>query len=172
MPDPIHTARLILRNVTPGDAAPITTAVQDPGVYRNVARLAPGQTLEMTLAWLVSNNPDADDLNHVFAITREGTFIGLFGAHRLAARRPFEIGYWLARAAWGQGVMTEAAQAVVDWLDRRGEPALTSGYFRDNPASGRVLQKLGFLPAGRGEVMCLGRGEKVQHVLMARLNPR
>ena len=63
--------------------------------------------------------------------------------------------------------MTEAAEAVVHWLEMRGDHAFTAGHFADNPASGRVLKKVGFLPSGRGRVFSLGRGEASDHINMS-----
>ena len=65
--------------------------------------------------------------------------------------------------------MTEAASALIDWLRQRGERAFVSGYFADNPASGRVLEKLDFMKAGRMPMFCLGRGETVEHFNVARV---
>ena len=88
---------------------------------------------------------------------------------------------WSAIAAKWSGVLpafgeieftvtvTEAADAVLRWLQARGERAFVSGYFADNPASGRVLAKLGFMRAGRHKVFCLGRGEIVDHYDMAQI---
>jgi RimJ/RimL family protein N-acetyltransferase len=62
----------------------------------------------------------------------------------------FELGYWLGKPYWGRGYVSEAAAAVVEyafgWLN---QPALVAGYFVDNPASGRVLEKLGFVETHR-----------------------
>ncbi|MCW3835869.1 GNAT family N-acetyltransferase [Sphingomonas canadensis] len=62
----------------------------------------------------------------------------------------FELGYWLTPSAWGRGYATEAGRAMIaaarDSLRLR---RLVSGHFIDNPASGRVLRKLGFKPTGR-----------------------
>jgi hypothetical protein len=61
-----------------------------------------------------------------------------------------ELGYWIARPYWGLGFATEAGRAVVDLaqeslrLDR-----LVAGHFLDNPASGHVLRKLGFVATGQ-----------------------
>ncbi len=164
----IATDRLILRPVQISDARAITDAVQDARVYRNVARIAPGQTLAMTLAWLatVADKPAPND--RVFAITHDGALIGLTGAHRAHARGAFELGYWLHVDAFGHGFATEAARGLISHLEVDGHRAFTSGYFVDNPASGRVLRKVGFLPCGRGQIDCLGRGERVEHILMAR----
>ncbi|HBT36534.1 MAG TPA: hypothetical protein DEB52_11060 [Hyphomonas sp.] len=66
--------------------------------------------------------------------------------------------------------MTEATEALVGWLKQRGERGFVSGYLDDNPASGRVLEKLAFMKADRIKVFCLGRGEMVGHVNMARID--
>jgi RimJ/RimL family protein N-acetyltransferase len=61
-----------------------------------------------------------------------------------------ELGYWIARAYWGLGFATEAGQAVVRLARESLKlPKLVSGHFIDNPASGRVLEKLGFRATGR-----------------------
>lgn len=75
-----------------------------------------------------------------------------------AAPGSAELGYYVARPEWGRGIATEAAAAVL----RHGQAGLglgeiTSGWFADNPASGRVLAKLGFVETGRGERHCLAR---------------
>ena len=75
-----------------------------------------------------------------------------------------EIGYWIARAHWGNGYALEAGRQLIEIARTMGLPRLEAGHFVDNPASGRVLEKLGFHPTGRtvprhscargGEVMC------------------
>lgn len=67
----------------------------------------------------------------------------------------------------GRGIATEAARAVVDFgLEHLGLAGLTSGYFEDNPASGRVLTKLGFIETGRVIRRCLAIGGEVPSVRM------
>jgi RimJ/RimL family protein N-acetyltransferase len=60
-----------------------------------------------------------------------------------------ELGYWLGKEHWGQGIMTEAAKAVVDFafkeipLQRINTQAVI-----ENIGSNKVIQKLGFVPEG------------------------
>jgi RimJ/RimL family protein N-acetyltransferase len=171
MSDTIETDRLVLRPVLPGDADTITEIVGDRRVYTKVARIPPGQTKDQTAHWIAGHTAGrAADTDHIFALTRADTLIGVIGAHRQALTVPFSIGYWLAPDHWGQGLATEAGQGLIDWLDRRGAgKALVAGYFADNPASGRVLRKLGFLPVGREPLYCAGRDRVVDHVNMARI---
>lgn len=170
MTDEIRTERLMLRPVGPGDAGPITHVVQDPNVYRMLASVAPGQSKAQTLGWIAGQSDAATtDREHVRAMILAGELVGVTGAIRKAAGLPFTIGYWLSPPAWGKGLTTEAATALISWLERRGERAFLSGHFADNPASARVLQKLGFMRAGRSKLFSLGRGEAVDHFDMARI---
>jgi RimJ/RimL family protein N-acetyltransferase len=60
-----------------------------------------------------------------------------------------ELGYWIARPYWGQGFATEAGRALLaNARDTLRLKRLDAGHFLDNPASGRVLAKLGFKPTG------------------------
>jgi len=55
-----------------------------------------------------------------------------------------ELGYWIASAMWGRGYATEAGRAVVSYgLTTLGLNRIQSRHFMRNPASGRVMQKLG-----------------------------
>ena len=65
-----------------------------------------------------------------------------------------EVGYWIAKPYWGKGICTEALRLVVDHCFReQGFSTLWGDYFPENPASGRVMEKCGFVDTGR-EVLC------------------
>ncbi len=168
---PKDTTRLRFRAVVPSDSSTVTAAVRDPRVHRMLARVPPDQTRAQTLAWIATHEAARlADTDHVFALMHGEIFAGLIGAHRSASIDPFEIGYWLVPDAWGQGLCTEAGLSLIAWLEQtRGARALVSGYFVDNAASGRVLRKLGFLPAGRWPMFSAGRGELADHFQMARI---
>ena len=80
-----------------------------------------------------------------------------------------EFGYWIARPHWGRGYATEAGRAVIAAArDTLRIPRLNAGHFLDNPASGRVLQKLGFGPTGQiVPRFSRGRGETAPSRLFA-----
>jgi ribosomal-protein-alanine N-acetyltransferase len=61
-----------------------------------------------------------------------------------------EIGYWLARPFWGQGIMTDAVRTYVRYaFDELGLLKLTAHTFEFNAGSARVLEKNGFKLEGR-----------------------
>lgn len=54
-----------------------------------------------------------------------------------------EIGYALSKEFWGQGIMTEALTAVIDYLKDVGFIRIAARHNVDNPASGKVMLKAG-----------------------------
>jgi RimJ/RimL family protein N-acetyltransferase len=90
--------------------------------------------------------------------TRE--LIGMISLAPAPDGRSAELGYYIARDHWNRGVATEAALAVtVVGFASFGYLKLTSGYHADNPASGRVLAKLGFTVVGTSSRPCLADGK-------------
>lgn len=76
-----------------------------------------------------------------------------------------ELGYWLGRPFWGQGLMTEAAYALLRYaFDVLGVPAVWSGYYDGNDRSRRVQEKLGFVHRHTDEVPCCGEKISVKTV--------
>jgi RimJ/RimL family protein N-acetyltransferase len=77
--------------------------------------------------------------------------LGWCGLFPLDGADEIEIGYRYVRAAWGQGVATEAARAVLaHGFDTLRLPRIVGVTDPDNHASKRVLAKLGMAPIGRG----------------------
>ena len=83
-------------------------------------------------------------------------YLGICGVH---PQRNWECGYWLGKPFWGQGYATEAAgRLVAHAFEDLGADCLSACWYCDNPASGRVLEKLGFRPSGQEKRACLARG--------------
>lgn len=69
-----------------------------------------------------------------------------------------EVGPRVARPYWNQGICTEALRLMIDHIRQTTEiQSLISGHFVDNPASGRVMEKCGFIPTGE-KVIDLDQG--------------
>ena len=89
----------------------------------------------------------------VFALEYQGKVIGSLGIEEyneehypeLAAKPGREIGYVLSKAYWGQGLMPEAVQVVIDWLFNKTQlDFIIVGHFDRNAQSRRVIEKCGF----------------------------
>ncbi|MEK6217360.1 MAG: GNAT family N-acetyltransferase, partial [Boseongicola sp.] len=82
----------------------------------------------------------------MLAVEHQGEFAGVVGC----GGTPPSAMYALHPDHWGQGIATEAMSAFLPELfDRFPLNRMVADHFDDNPASGRVLQKLGFTETGR-----------------------
>ena len=146
-----RTERLLLRPGWPEDAPAVHEAINDRDIVRMLARAPWPYTLKDAEQWL-EFEPDPLHPNFLLFERTAGApvFIGSAGLGK-DDKGQSEIGYWLRRSHWGKGFATEAGRAVVDIARALGHRHLSSGHFTDNPASGRVLRKLGFRPTGKIE---------------------
>jgi RimJ/RimL family protein N-acetyltransferase len=155
----LRTERLILRPFRRTDAAEFARLAGEWAVAAMTSDIPHPFTQKQAIAWL---KPVRGEVR--FAVQREGRLVGGVGFYR----RPSgvaEIGFWLGRPWWGHGYATEATWAVVQYgVRNRNLPGFSSAHFVDNPASGRVLLKLGFQPAGRGYIACTARGYDVEAI--------
>lgn len=141
-----RSERLFLRPAFQEDWAAIKACLEaDQEIVRNLAR-APWPYGEDAARAFVALEQNAR-LPH-FLVTLPGE--GVIGSAGLGGQDGApELGYWIARDYWGQGYATEAAGAVLRIACTLGHHRIIAGHFTDNPASGRVLAKLGFEPTGR-----------------------
>ncbi|MDR3508113.1 MAG: GNAT family N-acetyltransferase [Caulobacteraceae bacterium] len=145
----IETRRLALRAPCMSDATRLALLANDFDIARMTTRMPYPYRQEDAEAFLgrMETLDHAREAAFVIEHEDEGA-IGVIALHPSDSFAP-EIGYWLGRAYWGRGFATEAAAAVLAWTKSRwGRRALVSGHFADNPASGRVLEKAGFLYTG------------------------
>jgi RimJ/RimL family protein N-acetyltransferase len=166
----VRTRRLTLRPGWPEDAPALAQAIDDERIARMLSRVPSPYSVADALAFLALPETIGEPRFLIFEhVGAEAMLVGGIGIHRdeLGER---ELGYWLVPAAWGRGLMTEAGGALVDSLSASlGITRLVSGFFADNPASGRVLTKLGFLPTGDVRARSsLARGALVDCIMMRR----
>jgi RimJ/RimL family protein N-acetyltransferase len=154
---PLETERLCLRQPVERDAEAIIAIVGDWEIARRLARVPHPYTdadVRFFFEHVVPNEP-------TWAIVwrQSCCVIGMIGLSPAADGESAELGYYIARDHWGRGVATEAAQAITRvGLKSFGYRKLTSGYYADNPASGRVLTKLGFTVIGTASRPCMAEG--------------
>ncbi|WP_428969807.1 GNAT family N-acetyltransferase [Sphingomonas sp. Xoc002] len=144
-----RTPRLLLRPAWPEDAAALTQAIGHEAVARMAARVPHPYTIGDAEQWLARPCGPTEPQFLITALDRGGAPELIGGIAIIAGDTGHELGYWLTPAAWGRGYATEAGHAVVA-MARHALPIARLGawHFADNPASGRVLTKLGFRPTG------------------------
>jgi RimJ/RimL family protein N-acetyltransferase len=155
----LETERLLLRPFRRADAAEFARLAGDWAVASMTSDIPYPFSAAQAVAWL---KPVRGEVR--FAIECDRQLIGGAGFYRRASGAA-ELGFWLGRMWWGRGYATEATRAVLhQGLSNARLPGFTSAHFIDNPASARVLAKLGFEPVGRGRIACAARGYDVEAV--------
>ena len=148
----IQTDRLVLRPPEPGDAPCIHRLIGEWEVARMTANVPHPYEDGMAEDWIAKSvrELEAGEAYHV-AVTRSDTpdLIGAVGLGLPEQRAPV-LGYWIGRPYWGQGYATEAAGGLVAFgFDALGVEKVIASVMLENLASGRVLDKLGFVRTGR-----------------------
>lgn len=157
----IETRRLTLRAPLPEDAPRLAQYCNDPEIARMTATMPSPYRLEHATAF-VERAAAADrrtDAPFLIELDDEGVVGGL-GFHR-KGEGPVEVGYWIGRPWWGRGIASEALSGAMRWAAESWKKrVVAAGHFSDNPASGRVLCRAGFLYTGEVRLQAsLGRAE-------------
>jgi len=141
----LQTDRLTLRAFRPADIDAWAEMEADP----EVRRYRGNDPRTRTEAWTAMERGLGQWALRgygLFALERRADrqFLGFAGIlHPVDWPEP-ELGYSLARAAWGSGIATEAAHTARDWaFARHGFPRLASFIIAENTRSIRVAEKLG-----------------------------
>ena len=152
----LETQRLVLRNLKGTDLQAYLRFRNSEFVlrYNAMARQSTEEAEEY-----IRNNLTND--RHV-AIARKDTdaFVGMIYVEQDSLRykaNSLQVSYWLGEPYSAQGVMTEALGALVQHLLSRDDVnSVTARVFADNPGSGKLLRRLGFLQEGRLHQAVLG----------------
>jgi RimJ/RimL family protein N-acetyltransferase len=144
----IETERLILRPSTSADLEAWARLFADAEVVRYIPKsdLTPRERAERSIAsyarmWQL-------DGTGAWVLTRKGEneMLGYSWVAYRADTDEYELGYGIARSAWGQGLVTEAARATVRFaLDHASMERIMAVVVPENAASARVLAHLGFV---------------------------
>jgi RimJ/RimL family protein N-acetyltransferase len=146
-----ETARLILRPFCLDDAPEVRRLAGRREIADTTLAIPHPYPRGAAEAW-IGKHEDQHALGKGtnFAITlRNGSLIGAIGLVIAAEHRRAELGYWIAVDHWGNGYATEAARAVVRYgFETLGLEKIHSCFLARNPASGRVLAKVGMTIEG------------------------
>jgi RimJ/RimL family protein N-acetyltransferase len=157
MSKPIKTRRLVLRELKDSDVPEIARLSGDWDIARMTARIPFPYSEALAREWMSTIAED----EFVRVIMHEGALVGCCG-YILLEDSTAEIGYWVGKPWWGRGFATEAASALVHHCFTRASlKKLTCCHFVDNPASARVIAKLGFKATDSCLAWCDARNEDV-----------
>ena len=123
------------------------TTVHAANLTITEGNIAPSEVLAM-LRGITAGLAAADERPVAWLVSESGVAVAMISFTKRAADGRYEIGYGVAPAHQGQGVMTRALAVLLPLLARQGHHGLTVGTSVDNPASQRVLEKNGFVRTG------------------------
>jgi RimJ/RimL family protein N-acetyltransferase len=153
---------LTLRPGWPEDAPALHAAIAHEVVVSRLGRAPWPYTPDDAAAFLTTPPGPSEVTCLIWSHeAREPQLVGGIGV--AADEGGHELGYWLTPAAWGRGYATEAARVVVDIARHALRlPRLVAAHHLDNPASARVLAKVGFREIARTRRFSRGRGADVE----------
>lgn len=157
MPSAAHTHRVQLRDVAEADLPAIFNNHIDQ-VAIEMAAYPPRDQVAFTAHWTEVIADHSVIKKTIMCDNRVAGYVVSFDrdGHR-------QIGYWLGKEFWGQGIAT---QAVSLFLDHETARPLTAYVAQHNSASIRVLQKCGFAISGRNKAAAVTGGDEVEEVVL------
>jgi len=152
-PPILETERLLLRPLELSDAPDIRRLAGDRAIADTTLNIPHPYEDGMAEEWIAADQPkiQAGELaNAAITLKGSGELIGVIGLTIVPRFERAELGYWIGRPFWGRGYGTEAALAMLDYgftdlsLNR-----IHAAHLTRNPASGRIMQKIGMIHEGR-----------------------
>jgi RimJ/RimL family protein N-acetyltransferase len=143
--------RLLMRPFTLKDAPDVQRLAGDRAIAYTTQNVPHPYEDGMAETWIGSHRERFEKGQFVtFAVAlRDDTLIGAISLHLNQDNERAELGYWIGKPYWGQGYCTEAARAVLQYgFEMLGLNRIHARHLARNPASGRVMQKIGMRHEG------------------------
>ena len=153
----LTTARLLLRACTMADAADMQQLAGDRDIAASTLRIPHPYEDGMAERFMSTHQEDFDQglgVNLAIALrshgSPDGTYLGGIGLTIDQSHDSAEMGYWIGKPYWNQGYGTEAAGAIIRYaFEVLGLNRVYAAHFTRNPASGRIMQKIGMTYEGQ-----------------------
>jgi RimJ/RimL family protein N-acetyltransferase len=143
----LETGRTVMRAFAPTDTPKLAQIGNDPCVARMLMSVTLPWSHEQAQTWVERAVYRGSPGFRVGIYDFDGGLLGMVGIGPLLPNKAPSLMYFLDQEHWGQGFATEAVGAfIAECYTRFDLDRIEAGYFIENPASGRVLEKLGFIP--------------------------
>jgi RimJ/RimL family protein N-acetyltransferase len=156
----LRTQRLVLKPPTGADKHAIVECIGDFEVARWLSNVPHPYALADAEAWIdiVAETLSDEAAGFKLSIFMDDRLIGGVGLNHREGD-VYELGYWLAKAFWGRGIATEAATGLLQHAKQvLPDAKFVAHCMKGNPASSRVLEKLGFRVTGEVDINSLSLG--------------
>lgn len=149
----LTTERLMLRPFAPEDASTVQRLAGYRAVADTTERIPHPYEDGMAEAWIATHAPhfrERKECTYAIVLKDNHQVIGGVSLSLTIAHARGELGYWVGQEFWNRGYCTEAARSIVEYgfsvLDLH---RIQARHLTRNPASGRVIMKLGMQHEGR-----------------------
>ena len=143
----LETERLILRPWTLEDASEFERLITPRAVTDGTLSYphpVPAGWGKERIGTMLERYVAGEHIDFAICTRATGELIGSTGLSIMTRFKRGHLGYWLGVDFWGQGYATEAARAIVQYgFETLGLHRIEAGHYPRNPASGRVLEKIG-----------------------------
>ena len=148
----LETVRLWLRPFRPADAPAVQRMAGDRAIAESTANVPHPYPDGAAEQWIASHPAMwTEGKGATWAIVRkeDDAVAGAIGLRLVTDNRYAELGYWVGREWWSNGYASESAAELVRFaFETLGLNRVMARHFRSNPASGRVMQKIGMIKEG------------------------
>lgn len=149
----LRTERLLLRPFRADDAADVERLAGEREIAVNTATIPHPYPEGAAAEWIAiqaRRQREGEEVAFAVVERESGRLVGAMGLRLIHPHRRAELGYWIGKPYWGRGYATEAARAVLRYgFETLGLNRIHATHFTRNPASGRVMQKIGMTHEGR-----------------------
>ena len=149
----LTTARLLLRPLTAEDAPEVQRlagAREVAATTLNIPHPYPDGAAESWIARQAQAWSEGKEAGLAIVERATRAFAGGIGLHRAPHHQRAELGYWIAVPYWNRGYCTEAVAEMIRYgFEELGLHRIHASHFGNNPASGRVMVKIGMRHEGR-----------------------
>jgi RimJ/RimL family protein N-acetyltransferase len=171
LPHPRYLA-LTLSHVVYADASDMVTHLNDEETVKYLIGPPYPMSIEQIRNY-TSSRPSVNGHCLALAIRDHGRMIGEIGIEPMGTPGTYELGYYLSRPYWNNGIVSIAVKTYLDVIVKRisaGEDiTIEAAYLIDNIASGRVLKKCGFVEVGHDEK--IKNGQKFHSIKLIKIIP-
>lgn len=148
----LETERLVLRPFVSSDATEVQRLAGSRSIADTTLNIPYPYDDGMAEGWISkhqANFDDGKDVTFAIMLKKDNSLLGAISLMGVSQGHQAELGYWIGESFWNHGFCTEAGRAVVDYAFRVLKIIrIHSCHFKRNPASGRVMQKIGMKHEG------------------------
>lgn len=148
----LETQRLVLRPFKLSDAKTVQQKAGKKEIADTTLNIPHPYPNGAAEKWILTHEPkfkSGELINYAITIKETGELIGAVSLMITKRFNRAELGYWIDKNHWGKGYATEASRALLDYgFNIHGLHKIFAEHITRNPASGKVMKKLGMKKVG------------------------